>query len=213
MENKISKKIKILLVAILLLFLIPLGFDFVKSFPLGFTAPSREKRLTDESGVDHHVFFVDIEPTNNKAMQQIGDDSKFICYEKEGELFIAGKNSSVWWILALKSFVMLALIIALVWFFIVLFRFFSKFSIRGVLAEDNIYDLNLMAYLLGFFSLGFYMVQIMETLWLRSHIVLDGYKIVFPFPPSSLIVAMIILVMAEILKFGYKLQQEQELTI
>ena len=214
MENKASKKIKILMGVILLLFLIPSGIDFAKGFSQGWSSSEREYRISDEHGIDYQSFFVELEPTReNQRIDEIGNGHQFLSFEEHGQLILAEKMSSVWWVITLRVFLSLTITILLVWFVVLLFRFAAKLSRRRVLAEENIHSLRRIAYVLGAFSICGYLMMSIEIFWLRSHVVLDGYRIAFPEFPSSLIVALIILVMTEILKLGHKLQQEQELTI
>ena len=214
MKNNSSKKIKILVIAIIFLLLIPSVIPFVKGVCIGYTSLDREIELSNEFGLDFKVFFVDIEPINdNIAAKSVGNNHRFIGYQDEGELFVAGKRSSVLWVLILRGLISFPMLILFICFFIALFRFAFKLSGHRIISEENIIRLNRIAYFLGAYSLAMYLIQISEVLWLRTHITLDGYRVVFPILPTELIVSLIILVMTEILKLGYQLQQEQELTI
>ena len=214
MKNNSSKKVKLLVIAIILLLLIPSVIPFVKGVCIGYTSWDREIELSKEFGGNFKVFFVDIEPTkDNVAAKSVGNNHRFIGYQNEGELFVAGKQSSAWWILVLRAFIALPMMILFICFFIALFRFAFKLSSQRIISEENIIRLNRIAYFLGAFSLAMYLIQISEVLWLRFHITLNGYRVVLPSLPTELIVALIILIMTEILKLGYQLQQEQELTI
>lgn len=215
MENKASKKIKWLIVVILLLFLIPSGVDFVDGFFEGWTAAERGMALAEDGGNGHfQSFYVRIEPTGDDYLvKSIGDGYKFVTFRETGELVMTKKVSSVWWVMVLRVLLSFTVVIALIVFIVQLFRFSTKITKRRVMAEENIGSLRRLANTLLIFSFGGYLIQMIETIWVCSHVSLEGYKIVMPMPPAALIVALIILVMTEILKLGHKLQQEQDLTI
>ena len=214
MENKASKKIKWLVVVILLLFLIPSGIDFVDGFGEGWNARDREEELTGLGDGHHQSFFVKIEPTStDQRFRPVGENLEFLTFHETGQLVITEKISEVWWVMVLRMLLALTVIISLVVFIVLLFRFAAKITKRRILAEENIRSMRRIAYTLGILSLSGYLMEVIETLWVRCHVSLEGYKIVMALPPASLIVALIILVMTEILKLGHKLQQEQDLTI
>ena len=214
MENKASKKIKLLTFVILLLVVVPSGIDFAKGFYQGMKSYAQEAELTNENAMDYHSFFVQLEQKGEKAkLEEVGNGHLFQPVRESGALVVAEKSGSAWWILILNALLAQTGIIALGFFVVLLFRFAAKLSKRRLMAEENIRALQQMAYALGIFSLSAYLMESLGVFWLRSHIVLDGYKIILDTPPASLIVALIILVMTEMLKLGHKLQQEQDLTI
>jgi len=217
MENKASKKIKWLMMIILLLFLIPSGIDLVDGFSEGwnsFEEGMEEGMATAQEG-NHgkHLFFVKVEPLTDQAPKQIGDGSQFISLSESGKLRMTENMNSFWWVRIVEVLLAFTVLIALVCFIVMLFRFAARIPRQRIMAEQNIGSLRRIAYALGIVSLGGYLMEVIETLWLCSHVSLTGYKIVMPMPPAALIVALIILVMTEILKLGHKLQQEQDLTI
>ena len=214
MENKSSKKIKILMVVILLLFLIPSGIDFVDGFSEGWKFTEREEELTGQDDDHYQSFFVRLEPTGRDyPAKEVGYEHRFVSFRESGQLVMAERMNSVWWVMALRVLLALTILVSLVAFIVMLFRFAAKITRRQIMAGENIRSLRRIAYTLGALSLAGYLMEVVEILWLRSHISLDGYKVVMAMPPAALIVSLILLVMTEILKIGNKLQQEQELTI
>jgi len=214
MENKPSKKIKILMGVILLLFLVPSGFDLARGFSEGWRSVDRETELHGDHSKEFRSFFVHLEPVQSRDhIRSAGDGHVFLPFEETGQLIVDAGIKTPFWVLTLRVVFSLGMVVLLVWFVVLLFRFAGTLSRRRIMAEENIRSLRKIAYMLGAFSLSGYLMQSVEILWLRSHISLEGYRIVWEMPPASLIVALIILVMTEILKLGYKLQQEQDLTI
>lgn len=216
MEKKTLRRIKLLTGIILLIFFIPSGTEFIRGFSAGWQSVDKEIELTGEKG-DHHLrsFIVELRPVSGREVsRELEEDCFFIPYDESGQLIIPQEQAgSAWWVAILSTLASLVGVILLIWFVVLLFRFFAKLGKRRIMGEENIDSIQLMAYVLGAFSLTHYLMRVIEAIWLNSHLDLEGYRVVLQTPPSSLIIALLLLVAAEILKLGNQLQEEQDLTI
>lgn len=216
MENRVSKRIKRLLLAILLLFLIPSVIDFVSGFSSGLNEFKRGMKAGQSvfhAEREKH-FFVKIEPVDaDSAFRLFDNGTKFTPLNTTGELAVPRPEAGSGWVEASVMLLSLAVSVALIIFLVQLIRFAIVFPRRRIMARDNIDSLRLIAGSLGALGLAAYGVNVIQFFWLRGHVVLEGYSVRLDTPPSSLIVALILLAMTEILKLVGKLQNEQDLTI
>jgi hypothetical protein len=212
MDNKTSRKIKLLIGAILLIVISLGALDFVlvggKEVKRGFKAGWEEARETTFVG-KHHLWakIENIDPDTDT--KKLSEKVEFTEIYASGEFEIesdASSNSTVSFIL---SFVVTAALIAFIVNFII---FACKFPGRKVLSRGNIVRLRWIAASLGALGLAGYGLMLHEYLWL-TNITLEGYYVTFPSPPSALVVALILLAMAEIMNLAGRLQNEQDLTI
>lgn len=219
MKNKASKKIKWLTIVILLLFLIPMGMDFVKGFQAGWRSISWQEEMAVSDEGAHSLksmqsYFVSLESTDNRETARLLNDGvMFSPYEESGYLLSPESEDKPLGLYLVELLLSLTAIVMLIWFVILLFRFALGLSHQQIMTTKNIRRLRKLAIVLGAFSLSQYLVHVIEVLYLRSHLALEGYSIALKSPPGYLVVALIILVVAEILTIGHNLQQEQELTI
>ncbi len=224
MENNVSKRIKLLIGAVLVLFLTMAVMDFVSGFSngleefrRGYEAGQSEARgmlgSPDSLWGSHH--FVKLEPVDmDAAVLRFAGGEEFTSFDSVGELVVPMHAKDGRFLpkllLILFSLVVLA---ATVTFIIHFIGFALHFPRRRVMDVENIISLRRIAASLGAIGLSEYVLSMSEYLWLRSHVSLEGYIVSMPLPPVSLIVALILWAMTEILNLAGKLQNEQELTI
>lgn len=215
MENKTSKKIKFLLLAILLLFLVPSAGDFADGFSAGWNS-AREGaesglRVGDLERRLH--FFTRIEPTApGTALRSFADGTVFTASYASGGLSVPASTGAGWIevVMAMLSIVMVS---AGVIFLVQLIRFAVRFPRRRLMAHQNIASLRWIAGSLGVLGLAEYGMEVVQFVGLRRHVALPGYDIALDTPSPVLIIALILLATAEILKLAGRLQDEQDLTI
>jgi hypothetical protein len=193
--------------------IVDLAPSAVAGFKAGYKA-GREDTHGALTGGPRHIL-VTIEPTDPEAIsQKFADGVEFRSVENSGELVVPelmGKMSiwaTLWRILSA-----FALLWAIVTFLVRLVIFAIKFPRRRIMAHENIISMRWIAGSLGVYGLIEHSWILMDYVWVRSHVVLEGYRIGFELPSSALIVALILLAMSEIMNLAGRLQNEQDLTI
>ncbi len=217
MENKTSKRIKLLIGAVLLIFLAMAALDTVSSssreaFKRGYETGRSDSRGMIFTGERHMWTTIEaIEP--DAGTLTLADGVEFTGVTANGELVLSGDNAaSSGWDLALMILFSFTMVAALIAFIVSLVIFACKFPRRRILSRENVVSMRWIAASLGALGLGTYGMMINEYLWLR-HIALEGYRMTLSSPPSAIIVALVLVVLTEILNLAGKLQNEQDLTI
>jgi hypothetical protein len=217
MENKFSKRIKLLIAAVLVLFLAMAVMDFVpsglKGFREGYEAGRADAKAAWQRS-NRHMSAI-IEPTtSDDSPWSFANGVEFQTVEAFGEMVVPDNNDAgTLWVEVVRSVLAFLAVGAMLTFMICLVIFAIKFPRRRIMAHQNIVSLRWIAGSLGVAGLASYGFQFIEFMWLRVHVVLDGYRLRLDSPPSGLIVALILLAMTEILNLAGKLQNEQDLTI
>ena len=212
--------------AVLVLFLAVAVMDFVSGFSSGWEEAKRGYNagrsdarqsllLPDSLRVNH--FFVTLEAVDADAtVRTFADGTQFTTLDATGELVVpvrADGGSGWFWSGVLKFLFGLVMTAAMVVFIVRMVMFAVGFPRRRLMDRRNIVSLRWIASSLGAIGLGEYGWTVSEYLWLKGHVALEGYIVSLPIPPTSLIVALIILAMTEILNLAGRLQNEQDLTI
>lgn len=221
MENKTSKRIKLLIAAVLVLFLGMWLIDFFQSgiqdFKRGYEMgrSDAEQRLLGPDSARVYFFYVKIAPLDPDAHSRTpADGIEFTELSSSGELTVSGnlpKRSAGHTVLTVV--LSLALLAATIAFIVNLVVFACKFPRRRILTHGNVVSMRRIAASLGALGLVSYGLTLDEYLWLQGNVVLEGYRALFPTPPSALIIALILWAMAEIMNLAGRLQTEQDLTI
>lgn len=216
MENKVSKRIKSLMVAILLLVLIPAAADFMSGFSRGLKLGRAEADRLLSDSIDRgrmRYFFVDLEPLDpNTVRNRFENGAEFITSNVYGELTMPAK-AVAGWIEVVNTLLIVVAIAAMFTLLAELIRFTILFPRRRLVDRDNVRSLRRIALWLGTLGVAGYSIDIVQFFWLRGNLSLEGYRVVLYAPPSALVVALILVVMTEVLKLAGKLQNEQDLTI
>lgn len=224
MENKTSKRIKLLVAAVLVLFLamtvMEIAPDFLSGFRDGCKSGTEEANAVWDSG-DTSVsplrhMFATIEPDNPDApLLVFADGVEVRPNETFAEITVPATAPGSGWVMAniVKVLFGLAALVASVVFTVHLVLFAVRFPRRPILSRGNIVSMRWIAASLGVFGLAIYGFAAIDYFWLRTNVALEGWSITIDPPPSAIIVAAILLVMTEILNLAGKLQQEQDLTI
>ncbi len=219
MNNKISKRIKLLIMAVLVLFVAVAILDIAPEFGAGYKVgyeAGREDARAMMFGGKRHLFSIvtPIDPADHPT-QKFTDRVEVRTLKTYGDVIVTvdeGSGASIWAQLATGLFALM--IMGMMLAFIVHFVIFAvKFPRRRVMARENVVSLRWIAALLGTIGLSTYLLELMHCLWLRANVVLEGYQFEIPSPPSALMVALVIWVMTEILNLAGRLQNEQDLTI
>lgn len=218
MENKTSKRIKLLIAAVLLIFLAMVVIDVVSSgaeaFKRGFEAGMEEdsRTMTSTGGLN---LWMEIKPVDPDAgTRTLAEGVEFTEILASGELEVTGNFSArSTGHVVVTLMLSLLLLAATVAFIVSLAVFACKFTRGRVLTHGNVVRMRRIAASLGALGAASYGLTLDEYLWLRGNVVLEGYRAIFPTPPSALIVALILWAMAEIMNFAGRLQTEQDLTV
>ncbi len=214
MENKTSKRIKLLIGAVLVLFLAMLVVDFVPAGIAGFKEgwEAGEAEANGEPGGGSR-YFVKIEALDpDEAVHRFDGGEELAMVAARGELLLSGVRVPVW-IKVVRTLLVLVAFAALVVFLVQLVVFAVKFPRRKMMARENMVSMRRIAVSLGVFGLSAYAGEVTEYLWLRERVALEGYRLGLDPLPSALIVALILWAMTEILNLAGRLQNEQDLTI
>jgi hypothetical protein len=223
MDNKISKRIKILIAAVLALFFAIVASDFWPDARDGFmdgfksvwgdsAAIARAQHL----GGRRNLTAV-IEPVDSYAAPALkfAGGMEFRTFEATGDLVLSelvARRPA--WFPVVKLLAVMAGGLATLAMVFHLVVFIVKFPRRRITSRGNIVSMRWIAGSLMAYGLGECLYVLVDYLWLRSHVTLDGYRIVMDHSfASALIVALILAAMTEIMNLAGKLQKEQELTI
>jgi hypothetical protein len=216
MDNKISKRIKRLIAAVLVLFFAIVLFEFLPAahdgFVDGWNAGQADANAARHGGIRH--FVVDIKPTDSHASAlKFADGIEFRTFEASGDLMlpelVAPRPA---WSNVLSGVLALLGVAAGLTFIVRLVMFAARFPRRRVMSRENVVAMRWIAGSLGTIGVAEFLDTLGVYLWLRGNVALDGYRFVFD-PSTTLIVALIIWAMTEIMNLAGKLQNEQELTI
>ncbi len=217
MENKTSKRIKLLIGAVLVSFLAITAFDFVaeggEAFARGFRAGQADAEGMIGSGPRHMFSSVTPLDPDTEALQLSGGVT-LVPLKIDSELVVPeGMGRRSGWAYALILLMSFAIVGATLFFLVSLGMFAVGFPRRPILSHDNIVQMRRIAWSFGAIGLITCLMMLQEWLWLRANVVLEGYEVQLSLTPSMLIVALILIAMTEIMNLAGKLQREQDLTI
>jgi hypothetical protein len=222
MDNKISKRIKILIAAVLVLFMAIVMSDFWPDARDGFMDGWNSVRgdSTAIANVAHrggrrHLTAVIVPVDGVASPQRFADGIEFRTFKATGNLVLPENVARrPAWLRAGKQFAVLAGGLAALTLLFYLVVFVVKFPRRRITSRENIVSMRWIAGSLMVYGLCECLFVLVDYLWLRSHVTLDGYRVVMDHSfATAMIVALIIWAMTEIMNLAGKLQQEQELTI
>jgi hypothetical protein len=213
MENKTSKRIKWLIAAVLLLFFTVAVLDEAPDFMVGFRA-GQNAAFAEMTGDMRHQIAI-IQPLDSEATSQtFSNGVEYQMFESDGMLMVpieAGENP--FWLSAVKFLLSLLCVAAALSFLVHVVLFAVGFPRRHIFDYRNIVSLRWIAGSLGAIALSVYASMLVDYLWLRSHVVLEGYRVTLSSPSAGIVVALILVVLTEILNLAGRLQTEQDLTI
>ncbi len=214
MDNKVSRKIKLLIVGVLVLFLVASALEIVqvggKAISRGFKAGYND----DHDGGTSHEWVDVMIYQPDAAVQQFPGGIELTPITVSGEIAMPDEmnRKPVGMRIVVELLFMVSLLTSGA-FTVSLIVFAFKFPRRPILSHRNVISLRWIAYTLGTFSLTTYGVELADWLWMRDNIMPEGLSVILDSPPTTIIVALIILAMTEIMNLAGKLQHEQELTI
>ncbi len=217
MSNNVSKRVKILIAGVLVLFLAVVVLDIFPSGMAGFKAGFQAGR-EDAHGALYNAprhLSVIIERFDPEATSQtFASGVEFRTIENFGDLVVPEHVGRMpLWTTMLKMLSAFVVLGSIVTFIVHLIIFAVRFPRRQITARENIVSLRWIAGSLGVYGLVEYGWILMDYVWVRGHVALEGYRIGFEPPSSSLIVALILVAMTEIMNLAGRLQNEQDLTI
>lgn len=213
MDNNVSRRVKLLMAGVLVLFLVASTFEILQVGGEAFSRGFEEGYHNDRSsGVSHWVGLTLVDPDG--AIQQLPGGVALTPIAVEGELEIPDgiARKPVGVMIASTTLVIIGMI-SFIAFIVSLINFACRFPRRPILSRENVISLRWIACTLGGFGLAAYGGSLCQTLWMRANVAIEGYRVLIDPPPSVIIVALILVAMTEIMNQAGKLQNEQELTI
>jgi hypothetical protein len=216
MDNKVSRRIKLLIASVLVLFFAIVASDFFPAardgFVEGFNAGRADANAAIYGGSRHVV--AEIQPVDfaGSALKFAGG-IEFRTWEASGDLVLpetVAERSG--WYDVLDMVVAFVTVGAMLTFIIRVVVFAVKFPRRRIMSRENIVAMRWIAGSLGVMGVADLLNTLTAYLWLQGNVALEGYRFVFD-PSSMLIVALVLAAMTEIMNLAGKLQNEQELTI
>jgi hypothetical protein len=206
---------------VLLLFFAVVVLDMAPAAVAGFNAgwnagidASKDSPAEIHRGI--HTAGVTIQPTDPEASTQTFEGgTTFRPFMSAGMLLVParqGGEMGIWGQIVKILFSLIAMA-AMLSFLIHIVLFAVGFPRRHVMDRRNIVSLRWIAGSLGALALSVYASMLVDYLWLRSHVALEGYRVTISSPSSPLMVALILVVLTEILNLAGRLQREQDLTI
>ena len=206
-------RVKILTWLIALLFLVPGITDIGKGIRQGIAMV--EIGHKDDFLKGSSSYAVTVEPVNyrRETLPATVGGAVLIEMQAEGMICLPDRLSQPLW---MKIASILFVLTGLGTYVYLIFRVFvtvPSIVHAGLMNCKNIHRIRQIGVALVISSLCFYFSQAIDVFFVRSVTDLENYRVIYPSVPGELTVAFIILLLTEVLRIGYRLQEEQELTI
>lgn len=214
MEKIAARKMKLLTIAIVLLFMLPGFLEFYKVSALTISSIKAAKELNLGEKSDFYAVRLESKTSKPRLIQSDGTRSVSISSLDENAMaFVSNYPPQPLWITIMSK---LFSFIGLILFISVLIKIFiatTSIAKTGLLNARSIKRVRRIAYTLGLTVICFYLSGAIDVFYLRQQLSLSDYTICYPPLPGELTFVVILLLLTEVLRVGFKLQEEQELTV
>lgn len=204
MDKKTSIKIKLLTILIVILFLIPSAMEFTRGLNTGII-------LMDIKSDYAPVMM--LHPKSTLDAITSGENHNIIVVEQIAVVSVEDSSMVPGWVKTLSLMSAFISAAVMVWIVILICRIVPAISHGKLTAIKTINRLKLLACLLGGSMLLAYIANSIEVIHMRGAVSLSNFDIAFSDIPGGIVVALIIFILAEVLRIHYNLEQDQELTI
>lgn len=205
-----QRKIQLLAGIIGILLIVPMCIDMVSGFVLGFNTPEMSTVLK----YDSYPLCFEIMPAS-KEIQEIESnygELGFIDIKREGVCFMP-EHAISGTVTLINTLISFAALVCALYYIVSVIKLVPIIAREGFMNRPAIKQLQHVSYsmLLSYilFSVGTYL----PTWYYSRQLNLAGYEITYPRLSESIVIAVILILLTEILRVALRLKEEQELTI
>lgn len=208
---KALRKIQILTAIIALLLTVPLCWDMVSGFVLGFETPEIGEHLTYKG----YPIGVEVIPDGVSSIQAINSTDGMlgsIDFKREMLLFIPIEKVStgINIVTAILSFIA---IVCAIYFIVYMVKLATTLARQGIMNNVALKQLRKVSYSMLAAYILFTITTILPTWYYSQHLDLIGYSMTYPRMSQGIVIAIIFILISEILNITLRLKEEQDLTI
>lgn len=203
-------KIQILAAIVAILLIVPMCYDIVSGFVLGWDTPMIEDGLAYE-GLPV-LFELAPDSTRLQSVATNCSEWQMMTLQCNNMLFIPAEYTSSAVTIATTVVSFLAILCA-IYYVIAVFNMASIVIRHGILSRSTLVQMRKVSYSMLIAYLLFMLSSYLPTWYYSSVVSLQGYSFVFPRMGESFVIAIIFILLSEILHLAIHLKEEQDLTI
>lgn len=203
-------KIQILAGIIALLLVVPIMYDMVYGFVLGFNSASAET-----VGYEAYPTGFEVIPTDSEFVESVNTNVGtlgFTDFKRELVLFLPAQHTSPA-VNIISTITSVAAVLLTIYYIIAVFKMISTVMRQGIMSQAALGRLRKVSYTMLAVYILFTLSSCIPTWYYSKHILLDGYTLAYPRISEGFVIAFIFILLTEILNIALRLKEEQDLTI
>ena len=205
-----QRKIQLLAGIIGVLLIVPLCIDMISGFVLGFNTPELGTMLN----YDSYPLCFEIVPTTQEIQSIESSDGElgFIDIKREGVCFLPESVLSAT-LTIINTLISFAALICALYYIVSVIRLVPIIARNGFMNRPAIKQLQHVSYSMLLSYILFTIATYLPTWYYSRQLDFADYEIAYPRASESIVVAVILILLTEILRVALRLKEEQELTI
>ena len=203
-------KIQIFAGIVAILLVVPIMYDMVYGFVLGFNSATADV-------VEYNAYPTGFEmtPTDTDRVEYMNSNVGplgFTDFKRELVLFLPQEHTSQV-VNIISTITSVAAVLLTIYYIISVFKMISTVMRHGIMSQSALKQLRKVSYLMLTVYILFTLSSCITTWYYSAHIVPEGYTIAYPRISEGFVIAFIFILLSEILNIAIKLKEEQDLTI
>lgn len=203
-------KIQIFAGIVAILLVVPIMYDMVYGFVLGFNSATADV-------VEYNAYPTGFEmtPTDTDRVEYMNSNVGnlgFTDFKRELVLFLPQEHTSQV-VNIISTITSVAAVLLTIYYIISVFKMISKVMRHGIMSQSALKQLRKVSYSMLTVYILFTLSSCIPTWYYSAHIVPEGYTIAYPRISEGFVIAFIFILLSEILNIAIKLKEEQDLTI
>lgn len=205
-----QKKIQILACVVALMLIIPMCYDIVSGFLLGFNTPD----VSESADYLGYPIGFEIAPCASQIQEvaTLDDELKSMELQRSSMIFLPAEYASSGVTITTTIISFLAIVCA-IYYVVAVFKMASIVIRQGLLNSLALKQMRKVSYSMLTAYLLFAISSYLPTWYYSRVISLVDYEFVYPRMSEYFVIAVIFILLSEILNIALRLKEEQELTI